>query len=286
MKPLIQVLRDECGDTENKRYAAEALGKIRDIRAINPLVQTLKYGNEDVRMSAASALGYIGDKKAIKPLVQVLKDASINEYAVSALGEIVDKLVVGLLNEAMKKQFGIKHFEDVPWNEVPKRAIDSLKMMENFFKDKNALEILISAFEEEEKELKRSEVEAFEKRSHKTMIQKWILGVERKEIELKIENNQFYLKTTDMEKPIQFEIIPSIAEKILDQLNSITTDPYIQKGLFEKVNGMDLIIDFTMSNDDYWKIKLKCNNNCFYADGLTPNDISRFKYILMDYLNS
>ncbi|MBZ2165943.1 HEAT repeat domain-containing protein [Methanobacterium spitsbergense] len=42
--------------------------------AVFPLIQTLKYGELDLRFNAAEALGEIGDERALEPLKQSLKD--------------------------------------------------------------------------------------------------------------------------------------------------------------------------------------------------------------------
>jgi HEAT repeat protein len=76
--PLIQALNDENGYV--RAGAAEALGKIGDKRAIEPLIQALRDDNllrsvrSGVRARAAEALGRIGDKRAVEPLIQVSKN--------------------------------------------------------------------------------------------------------------------------------------------------------------------------------------------------------------------
>lgn len=58
---LIESLKD--GDKHFKQWAAAALGKIGDKRALEPLIGALKDKDEDVRMQVAGALGEIGDKR-------------------------------------------------------------------------------------------------------------------------------------------------------------------------------------------------------------------------------
>lgn len=69
VEPLIQSLKDEA----LRRFAANALGKIGDKRAVEPLIQALNDENDFVRSSAAKALGNLGDKRAVEPLIQRLK---------------------------------------------------------------------------------------------------------------------------------------------------------------------------------------------------------------------
>jgi HEAT repeat protein len=57
-----------------RKAAAEALGKIGDTRAVEPLIAALKTRDSDVRQAAAEALGKIGDARAVEPLIAALKD--------------------------------------------------------------------------------------------------------------------------------------------------------------------------------------------------------------------
>jgi hypothetical protein len=57
------------------RYAAvEALGKIGDSRAVEPLIAALKDWDQDVRYAAVEALGKIGDSRAVGPFIAALND--------------------------------------------------------------------------------------------------------------------------------------------------------------------------------------------------------------------
>ena len=76
---LILALKNE--DYLVRKDAAIALKRIGDERAVEALIEALKYESwEDdytvliaVREHAAEALGTIGDKKAVKPLIRALK---------------------------------------------------------------------------------------------------------------------------------------------------------------------------------------------------------------------
>jgi len=77
--------------------AAEELGMIGDIRAVEPLINVLKDDNKWwVREKAAEALGMIGDTRAVEPLIAALKDNNngVRLYAMQALGLIGDTLAV------------------------------------------------------------------------------------------------------------------------------------------------------------------------------------------------
>ena len=70
--------------------AVEALGRIGDVRAVEPLIQRLQDEDEDVRSAAAEALGRIGDARAVDPLIQRLQEEDwwVRETAWQALYRI------------------------------------------------------------------------------------------------------------------------------------------------------------------------------------------------------
>ena len=69
--------------------AAEALGKIGK-PAVEPLIHALRHPDEDVRWKAAITLGEIGSEKVIDPLIQLLSDDDrfVKSRAALALGMI------------------------------------------------------------------------------------------------------------------------------------------------------------------------------------------------------
>ncbi len=80
---------------------AEALGKIQDRRAVEPLIAALKDKYPPLRRSVAAALGAIKDRRAVEPLIAVVmerqnkdSDLTVIEAAVRALGEIRDPRAV------------------------------------------------------------------------------------------------------------------------------------------------------------------------------------------------
>ena len=130
---LIQALKDESIDGEDRRNAAEVLGKIKDSKAFDPLIQYFKdpaqYNfNQRIlvrtldellrnRSAAGEALVMIGEP-AIQPLIQILEDEdyrlsdaarALNDNisfircsAVRALGRIDGAHVIGPLIQALK----------------------------------------------------------------------------------------------------------------------------------------------------------------------------------------
>ena len=84
-------------------YAASALGKIGDTRAIGPLIKVLDDPDTDVRMRVAEAMGKIGDERAMEPLIKALADpdADVRARVSEAMGKIGDKRAVEPLIEAL-----------------------------------------------------------------------------------------------------------------------------------------------------------------------------------------
>ena len=66
VEPLITALRD--ADPQVRQNSVEALGKIKDARSIEPLIGVLKDNDSDVRWNAIWALGEMG-VAAIEPLI-------------------------------------------------------------------------------------------------------------------------------------------------------------------------------------------------------------------------
>jgi len=89
VEPLICALRE--GDGNLRWGAAIALGKIRDLRAIEPLIRALADKYENVRAESAMSIAAIG-KPALEPLLRFLRDSdrSIRIEVVTALGELKD----------------------------------------------------------------------------------------------------------------------------------------------------------------------------------------------------
>jgi hypothetical protein len=78
VEPLIDVLNNS-NSLSIRFVAIGALGKIKDKRAIIPLVEALNDCYVGIRKRAAEALGLIGDDQAIKPLLKELITRCISE---------------------------------------------------------------------------------------------------------------------------------------------------------------------------------------------------------------
>lgn len=81
--------------------AAVALAKMKDKRAIKPLINGLKTSNPHYSSMCASMLGFIGDTSAVEPLIEALKSDSyeLQVDAAIALGKIGDPRAINPLEE-------------------------------------------------------------------------------------------------------------------------------------------------------------------------------------------
>jgi HEAT repeat protein len=84
--------------------AMEALWKIGDARAVEPVIAILKHVNWAWRTAAAEALGKMGDVRAVEPLTAALKDDTwkVSQAAAEALGAIGDARAVESLTAILK----------------------------------------------------------------------------------------------------------------------------------------------------------------------------------------
>lgn len=99
---LVRTLRDNT-DPEVRLYAAYLLGKARNPRAIQPLIEALADFDKSVREQATLALSAIG-KAAIEPLAAAMKEPrwETRYRAAEALGRIADEKAVKPLIQGLK----------------------------------------------------------------------------------------------------------------------------------------------------------------------------------------
>lgn len=71
---LIRALADPRADLPLRLRAAEALGKLGDLRGVQPLIHALSDPDTEIRWRAALSLGMIGDHRAFSALVVALDD--------------------------------------------------------------------------------------------------------------------------------------------------------------------------------------------------------------------
>ncbi len=90
VRALIMTVRNDHEDLITRGRAAMMLGKLRDVRAVEPLIRALDAPGFTTPVYAAEALGKIGDKRAIQPLLTAL--SSGNETLTKAALESLRKL--------------------------------------------------------------------------------------------------------------------------------------------------------------------------------------------------
>jgi len=71
--PLMAILQDKARKTGDRKSAAEALGDLGDVRAVDALIDALNENDALFLMSAAQALGKLHEKKAVEPLKQLIQ---------------------------------------------------------------------------------------------------------------------------------------------------------------------------------------------------------------------
>lgn len=100
---LIAALKDE--DPNVRAGAAKALGRIKDRRAVQPLINTLRDGASEVRWEAVHALLKIGERP-VDPLIDALndQDSGIRADASCFLGFIANSLAVEPLIDALEDE--------------------------------------------------------------------------------------------------------------------------------------------------------------------------------------
>lgn len=93
VEPLIAAL--ESYTWYGRELAADALGRIKDPRAVDPLIRLLRmmqvrneYGSKEAREAAVEALGELKDPRAVEPLIASLHDGDAYDEAIVALGKI------------------------------------------------------------------------------------------------------------------------------------------------------------------------------------------------------
>ncbi len=92
-----------CGSPKGQAVAAEALGKLGDARAVEPLIQALRERDGGVCAAAAKALAAIGDARAVEPLVIAMgRGISAPEARLAAAQALVELSADGALAEALE----------------------------------------------------------------------------------------------------------------------------------------------------------------------------------------
>lgn len=108
IEPLIAALNES---SKKGKYAAETLGKIKDLRAIKPLIDCFSASTK-VSKAAIWALAEIGGP-AVEPLIDSLYDYKKLRYAAETLGKIGDSRAIEPLIHAFKRNLYSKELSTV-----------------------------------------------------------------------------------------------------------------------------------------------------------------------------
>jgi hypothetical protein len=113
---------------------------------------------------------------------------------------------------------------------------------------------------------------------------KWTLDVERKDIELDVQNDRFVLKTKDHD--LEFDMNPHIAYRMLMQLKAILQPPRIpDEDMVEFMGDKTLMMGFVLDRNDYWTMNLQYGNSGFYGS-MSFRDLGRFTQVLGEYFEA
>jgi HEAT repeat protein len=99
-------------NAQTRRQAAEALGQLKDGRAVEALLMALTGGERDllVKHAAAEALEEIADPQAVPALVEALQhhqDEFVRAFAAGILGKLGGVQVVDVLVKALQEGGGV-----------------------------------------------------------------------------------------------------------------------------------------------------------------------------------
>jgi HEAT repeat protein len=182
---LIAMLRGS--DEGVRQIVAQALGKIRDTRAVEPLLAMLKDENESVamRIIASQALAEIGDTRAVEALLAMLKDENaflpMRIKATQALGKIGDTRAVEPLVAVIEdKHADVEHEARITFDyHVKWRLEDNYRAHQvvrqaaaqalGEIEDTRAVKPLVFGLQDNEQDVRRAAREALERIGPKTV---------------------------------------------------------------------------------------------------------------------
>jgi len=180
VQPLMDVLRDGEQYWFLRSNAAEALGRIGDKRAVSVLIGALKDDNSSVRSAAAEALGKLGDARATTPLFSALNDEDnyVRWRAACALGRIGDERATSLLTNM--------------WSTTGSYEHKDIAAVLGQIGDTSAVELLVRALGDEEEYSSTREVianalaDAGDKRAVPVLIDIWEKDDDRRYISMRL----------------------------------------------------------------------------------------------------
>ncbi len=108
-RPIVEILIEylEDDDWVVREAAADVLGKIGDVRAVEPLIERLKVDKDTgVKELATKGLGLIGDARPVPLLVEIIPIKPLRVLAVEALEKIKDIETLRPYADLFKKMKG------------------------------------------------------------------------------------------------------------------------------------------------------------------------------------
>lgn len=102
--PLLAVVKEK-KDIDVAANAARVLGRLKDPKAVEPLINLLSAEEPRARLAAADALGRLGDARAAEPLANAMLDENweVQRAAGTALAGIKDPKAIAPLIAVLKK---------------------------------------------------------------------------------------------------------------------------------------------------------------------------------------
>ena len=104
IKTLLNLLGGNDGDVS---LAAEALGRLKENKAVEPLIKLLNKPSISNRISSIKALGNIKDLRAVDPLIAVLESNDAHENT-----KIEAAKALGILGDSRSVPILIKHLQN------------------------------------------------------------------------------------------------------------------------------------------------------------------------------
>ncbi|MGK7932843.1 MAG: HEAT repeat domain-containing protein [Microcystaceae cyanobacterium] len=159
---LLEALTDESDRSSDggyplRRNAAKALGKLGNLKAVEPLIVALDCEDYYVRESVAQALEMLEDKRGITPLMNLLEGGVEKAQMVEGTPHLVQPY------EAIIEALGtLKATEAIPLIQpflnhfVPKVQYAAARALYQLTRDKKYGEILVEALNGEQLQLRRS----------------------------------------------------------------------------------------------------------------------------------
>jgi HEAT repeat protein len=116
LDPLIEILKT--GSNDIQEMAIGLLGEIGGTRAVDPIIEALQSKNRNLQVEAVKALGNLGDARVVEPLITALKSENrdLQQKAVEALGKIGDVRAV----EPLIAAFSYMYDNNYPCNALAK----------------------------------------------------------------------------------------------------------------------------------------------------------------------